>query len=199
MTPFARPSMLAFGASGAETCCRMLAGVALLIVAQAASDLGAAKARETAAARLAIAETIAKDPELLREIKAKNQSGESDAEIQKKDKLWQASPRYPLRKQLTSNACAARLKRIVASDPVIVEAFLMDAKGALVCASRETSDYWQGDEDKWLKTYKDGQRVFVDHPALDVSTNAYGVQLSMLISDGSAKVGALTLTLKVPR
>ena len=176
----------------------MLAGIALFVIAQHA-DLGADKARETAKAHLVLAEAIAKDAELLRAIKAKNQAGESDAEILQKDKEWQASPRYPLRKELVSNACAARLKKLVGSDPIIVEAFAMDNQGALVGSISKTSDYWQGDEDKWLKTYQDGLHVFVDHPALDVSTNAYGIQLSMLISEGAAKLGALTLTLKVPR
>jgi len=191
--------MLAFVASGVETGPRMIGLLAVLVLAQTASDLGEAKARETAKTRLVLAEAVAKDAELVRAIKAKNQAGESDAEIQQKDKAWQASPRYPLRKELAANACAMRLKKLVGSDAIVVEAFLMDAQGALVCTTRETSDYWQGDEDKWLKTYQDGLHVFLDHPALDVSSNAYGIQLSMLISEGAAKLGALTLTLKVPR
>jgi len=177
----------------------MLGPIVLLLVVQAPADLGAVKARQTASARLAVAEAIAKDAELLSAVKAKNLAGESDAEIQKKDKAWQASPRYPLRKELASNACAARLVKLIGGDPMVVEAFLMDARGALVCTTRETSDYWQGDEAKWLKTYQDGNKVFVDEPALDVSSNAFGVQLSLLVSEGAAKLGALTLTIKVPR
>jgi hypothetical protein len=83
----------------------------ILLLAQTSADPGAVKARETAYARVAIADAIAADAELLRAIKAKNQAGETDAD-------------------------------------------LMDAKGALVCASRETSDYWQGDEAKCAKTYR---------------------------------------------
>lgn len=177
----------------------MLFPIALVVVAQASADLGAIKARETAAARIGTAEAIAKDAELLRALKAKNQAGESDAEIQKKDKDWQVNPQHRLRRELTSSACATRLKKLVAPDAIIIEAFLMDAKGALVCATRETSDYWQGDEAKWLKTYRDGNKLFVDEPALDVSSNAFGVQLSLLVSEGPTKLGALTLTLKVPR
>lgn len=176
----------------------MLGPIALLLAAQASAQPGAVKARETAYARIATAETIASDAELLGAIKARNKAGESDAEIHKKDKEWQANPRYPLRKELTGNACAARLGKLVAADTIIVEAFLMDAKGALVCATRETSDYWQGDEAKWTKTYQDGRKVFVDEPALDASANAYAVQLSLLVGEGGTKLGALTLTLKVP-
>ncbi|MET0547008.1 MAG: hypothetical protein ABWZ40_11920 [Caulobacterales bacterium] len=35
----------------------------------------------------------------------------------------------------------------------IVFIMLMDARGLNVAASRPTTDYFQGDEDKWLKTY----------------------------------------------
>jgi hypothetical protein len=177
----------------------MLGSIALLVAAQAVTDPGAVKARQTAYARIATAEAVARDPELLRAIKAKNQAGESGVEIQNKDRQWQANPRYPLRQELTNNACASRLKKLVGTDAIVVEAFLMDARGALVCATRETSDYWQGDEAKWTKTYRDGKQVFVDDPALDLSSNTYAAQLSLLVSEGETKIGALTLTLKVPR
>ena len=44
---------------------------------------------------------------------------------------------------MTQGACAERLRALIKEDSFVVEAFLMDAQGALVCASRETSDYWQ--------------------------------------------------------
>ena len=171
----------------------------LLTLAQVSADPGALKARETAYARINLADKVTADADLVRAIKAKNAAGETDADIQKKDREWQANPRHPLRKELVQNACAARLTLLVKEDPIVVEAFLMDAKGALVCATHETSDYWQGDEAKWQKTFRDGKKVFVDDPALDASTGTYAVQLSALVSDAGAKIGALTLTLKVPR
>jgi len=100
---------------------------------------------------------------------------------------------------LTSGPCADRLRKLVGDDKLVVEAFLMDERGGLVCATVETSDYWQGDEAKWQKTYRDGAAVFVDEPALDASTGAFAVQMSRLVSDHGGKVGALTLTLKIPR
>jgi hypothetical protein len=91
------------------------------------------------------------------------------------------------------------LRKLVQDDKLVVEAFLMDSRGGIVCSTVETSDYWQGDEAKWLKTYRDGAPVFVDEPALDASTGTFAMQLSRLVSDARGKVGALTLTLKVPR
>jgi hypothetical protein len=172
----------------------------LALSMQSSGDLGAAKARDSASTRgLPLAQAVAADAELVKAVQAKNQSKESDEDVLKKDKEWQANQRYPLRQELTTNACALRLKKLLSAEPMVVEAFLMDHKGALVCATRETSDYWQGDEAKWQNTYADGKPAFVDLPALDVSSNAFGVQLSVLVKDGAAKIGALTMTLKVPR
>jgi hypothetical protein len=162
-------------------------------------DLGAAKAREAATARVPLAQAVASDAELLKAVVAKNQAKETDAEVLQRDKEWQANARYPLRTELTSNPCALRLKKLLAVEPNVVEAFLMDNKGALVCATRETSDYWQGDEAKWQSTYADGKAVFIDQPALDMSSNAFGVQLSVIVKDAGKPIGALTLLLKIPR
>jgi hypothetical protein len=95
--------------------------------------------------------------------------------------------------------CSIRIRKLLADDPHVVEALVMDNRGALVCATVEASDYWQGDEAKWQRTYQDGKEVFVDSPALDPSTGVYAVQLSVLIAEGSSRLGAVTLTLKIRR
>lgn len=157
------------------------------------------QARETAYARMPLVDRIAADPELLKAIVAKDQVVESPADIRRIDEEWRRNTRYPLRKSVTSGACADRLRKLVQDDKLVVEAFLMDERGGLVCSTIETTDYWQGDEPKWLRTYRDGTQVFVDDPALDPSTGTFAVQLSRLVSDGRRKVGALTVTLKIPR
>ena len=81
---------------------------------------------------------------------------------------------------------------------MVLEAFLMDAKGMNVGMCDATSDYWQGDEPKWQKTYGEGKRLFVDEAAQDVNTGVFAIQLSVLVSSGAQKAGALTLTLKIP-
>jgi hypothetical protein len=100
---------------------------------------------------------------------------------------------------MTTGPCADRLRALTKGDPFVLEAFLMDAQGALVCATHETSDYWQGDEAKWLKPMKEGLEAFVDEPAFDESTQSYALQLSVPVLRAGARVGALTFTLKVPR
>ena len=177
--------------------------VSAILVAVLGASLGFADApnpvRETALARIPKARAVAADPEVLKAVLAKNAMHESMEQILRHDKAWTEDVNYPLRKTLSTNACAQRLRALVKDDPTIVEVILMDAQGANVCVSSETTDYWQGDEAKWQKTYGANKEAFVDEPALDTSTGVYAIQLSVIVSDGMAKVGALTLTLKIRR
>jgi hypothetical protein len=174
-------------------CGVVVAGVAAVALAQSVGI------REAALARMPLAQKIGADPEILRALRAKNASGETIEEIQRKDKEWMANPQFALRKSLTSSACGQRLRDLTKSDTAVVEVILMDKNGANVCVSRETTDYWQGDEAKWQKTFGEGKDVFVDEPAFDQSTGVYAIQISTLIFDGKTKAGALTLGLRVPR
>jgi hypothetical protein len=168
------------------------AGAPTLVLAQAATAV-----KQMALARARFAEQMAADAEIKKAVLAKNAEGESRQTIGARDREWSSNPAAPLRKALTTSPCANRLREHLKSDPLVVEAILMDEKGANVCVSRETSDYWQGDEDKWQKPFVEGRSPFLDEPAFDASTATYAIQLSVPVSDGSRRIGALTLTLKV--
>jgi hypothetical protein len=158
-----------------------------------------AQVRETAYARVARAQALARDAELVKAVLESNARPQGLGEIMQTDQLWISSRDYPLRKQIVARPCSARMRRLLQDDTIVVEAFTMDGRGALVCATGEASDYWQGDEPKWQKTFQQGHDVWVEEPALDASTGMYAVQLSVPMRDGSRAIGALTLTLKVRR
>jgi hypothetical protein len=151
--------------------------------------------KQAAYARVALARAIASDPEVRKAVAAKNREGESTAAIERRDREWGSTP--ALRNRFTTGPCAERLRAMTGDDPLVVEVILTDQHGANVCLSRETSDYWQGDEDKWTRTFVDGQDPFVDEPAFDASSATYAVQLSVPVAEGGRRTGALTLTLKV--
>jgi hypothetical protein len=174
--------------------------VSLLLDPQAARPGGAvARVRELAAERVPAAQAAARDPDVLRAVLDSNARAESLADIQRKDAMWAAQRIYPLRKQVVGRPCSIKLRKLVREDQSVVEAFAMDDRGALVCSTVETSDYWQGDELKWIRTFQQGRDVFVEEPALDASTGVYAVQLSVPMSEGERRVGAVTFTLKLRR
>lgn len=171
----------------------------LLSFALMAQDSTLSRVRQTAYARIAKARAVAQDAQLVAFVAGRNAQRESLDEVRRKDAQWIASTSYLLRRTLTQNECAGRLRSLIEDDAIVVEALLMDQRGALVCASAETSDYWQGDEAKWKKTFAEGKDPFVDEPALDESTNQYAIQLSVPVSSDQKRIGALTFTLKLPR
>jgi hypothetical protein len=156
-----------------------------------------AAVKQMAHARVKLAEQMAADPQLRKAVTSKNAERESDATREARDRDWSHNKASTLRKDLSSSPCANRLRELIAVDPLVVEAILMDERGSNVCVSRETSDYWQGDEDKWRKPFVEGRPAFVDEPAFDQSTATYAVQLSVPVSESAKPIGALTLTLKV--
>jgi hypothetical protein len=158
-----------------------------------------ARVRQTAYARMELATGVAHDAGIVGFVQAKNEQQEPAAEIQKRDARWKSGGEAELRKETTTGPCAERLRALTKGDPFVLEAFLMDNQGALVCSTHETSDYWQGDEAKWQKPMKDGLEAFVDEPAYDESTQSYALQISVPVQRAGARIGALTFTLKVPR
>jgi hypothetical protein len=163
-----------------------------------ATPANVASIKETAYARVAVAQGIARDAAIRHAVEASNAVAESAEEIRKRDAAWMANRRDPLRQVIVQAPCSAHVRDMVKADVLVVEAFVMNARGTLVCSINETSDYWQGDEAKWQKTYVEGKAAYVDEPAFDASTGTYAVQVSVPVGDEAGKrTGAVTLTLKL--
>jgi hypothetical protein len=177
----------------------MLSAVLVSILLQAPSADAVGRVRELANSRVPRAQGAARDADVLKAVTDSNAKAESLDEVKKKDAIWSAQKTYPLRRMVVGRPCSNKLRKLVSDDPAIVEAFAMDDRGALVCSTVETSDYWQGDEPKWIRTYQQGRDVFMDQPALDTSTGVYAVQLSVPMTEGDKRIGALTFTLKLRR
>jgi hypothetical protein len=110
-----------------------------------------------------------------------------------------AYARDPLRQAIVQAPCSVKVRELVKEDPLVVEALVMNDRGTLVCSMAETTDYWQGDEPKWQRTFVDGKDAFVEEPAFDASTGKYAIQVSVPIAEGAKRIGAVTLTLKLNR
>jgi len=94
----------------------------------------------------------------------------------------------------------AQLKEIMRG--AVTEIVVMDGRGLNVAASDVDTDYWQGDEAKWQKTYLAGPgSVFVDDVELDTSTDLFQSEISMAITDPvSGKViGAIAVGIDLDR
>ncbi len=139
-----------------------------------------------------------KDPKIVSFVKAKNASGETLEQVKEKDKLWIATPGVDaFMKSILENDCSKYLLELRKLTPSVGEFFLMDLNGALVGETNKTSDYWQGDEDKHIKTCQIGGAGanFIDKIKFDESSQKFTRQVSVPVNDpdtGKA-IGAITV------
>jgi len=175
---------------------------ALLITSSASADDAAIQAKAKEYAQTEIKKWVA-DPDIVAAINAANteRAGYDQAKIDALDKQWKAevgASAHPLIDQTAANPASAKLKAICGSNETVTEAFLMDAKGMNVGICDPTSDFWQGDEAKWQKTFQVGpDAVFVDKVEQDESTQKFEVQTSMTVVDPATgkPIGAITVGL----
>src|SRR5260221_13282039 len=172
---------------------------AIVLVALSGQAEPAAAVKETAYARVALAQSIGRDPAIHAAVVASNAVAETPEQIRRRDAYWIANTHDPLRQTIVRAPCSDKVRALVKADVVVVEAFVMNNRGTLVCSIAETSDYWQGDEPKGQKTHVDGKDGFVEGPAFDVSTGENAIQGSVPAFDPGNRAGAGTLTLKLHR
>lgn len=156
-------------------------------------------------AKSTVAQWVA-SPEVIAAVKAQNakHEGLSQGDIDKLDKQWRAEvdgSSKPMIDEVLGNAVSKFLANIKeATGGMVTEIFVMDNRGLNVGQSDVTSDYWQGDEAKWQKTYSVGpDAIFVDEVEMDESTQTLQTQVSMSIKDPetNAVIGAITVGVNV--
>lgn len=124
----------------------------------------------------------------------------SEAEIIVLDKQWRAetnSASQPLIEEVLGRPLSAYLAKVKEeSQGLYTEIFVMDAKGMNVGQSDVTSDYWQGDEAKWQKTYLEGpSAIHIGDIEMDESSQQFQAQLSLSVVDPASGtvIGAVTV------
>ena len=77
---------------------------------------------------------------------------------------------------------------------LVTEVMLINDMGTLAAMSQLTSDYWQGDEAKFQKTYDvSGDALFIDEPEWDDENKIWRGQVSFTITDEGKSIGAVTM------
>jgi hypothetical protein len=142
------------------------------------------------------------DAVFVKAVEAQNAKKMTLEEIQAVDKKWMAAEeKMPIQAELQTNECAKALGKIVESLKGVSESFVMDDKGANVCMSGLTSDYWQGDEAKWQKSFNEGKGgVDAGKVSFDKSANTNLQQVSLpILGKGGKIIGAVTWGLVVDK
>lgn len=144
---------------------------------------------------------IGADPVIVAAVKAQNAKGMSLDQIKELDKKWRATAgEDSFMKSLMDSECGQHLRKLQDSQEYFAEIFVMDNQGGNVAMTDKTSDYWQGDEAKFKKSFAGGQgAVFVDDVEFDKSTQTYVSQVSVPVMDGGKAIGAITFGIDVDK
>jgi len=139
----------------------------------------------------------ANSPLLLNALQKQNEQGMSMGDVLTIDAQWSDDGYKPLVDALLANDVSQYLQQKVASSPLYMEAFLCDKKGAIVGLYPKTTDYWQGDEDKFIKSYVGGEgRIIYGPLRFDESTKTYSVQISVPVNEWNDTYGVLVVGIK---
>lgn len=141
------------------------------------------------------------DPVIVKAVNAENAKGKTPDQVKEYDKKWRETPGVAdFMKLLMESECGKHIQSIQKSKPYFAEIFVMDNLGANVAMTDKTSDYWQGDEDKFIKSYNAGKGgIHISDVEFDDSTQAYLVQVSIPVKDGTNVIGAVTFGVDVDR
>ena len=182
---------------------KLVAGAAVVLALQ----LGGAIAADDYSAQLTqLAKTkikqFAEDPVVVAAIEAQNKvtAAYDQAKIDALDKQWTSevdAANKPLINATMGNDASKFLAKVQNdSQGLYTEIFATDAKGLNAAQSSVTSDYWQGDEDKFSKTFPVGpDAVFLGKVEQDESTQQFQQQVSITITDPKTgtSIGSITV------
>lgn len=126
----------------------------------------------------------------------------SPEQIRELERRWQdefVSNQYKLIAELMDQPGSRYLRRVKLNGlGMYHEIQLMDAVGLLAGASDPNNDYWQGEEPKWLETFRVGKdAMHIGKLKFDESALAWEIQISLPVvdPDTGTPIGAVTIGL----
>ncbi len=143
---------------------------------------------------------IMADPQLLAAIRAQNLalSAQTQTEIDLIDRQWieeRKNPNGALTAALLAAPASRHLQALIdGSGGVLTHAILMDGKGRNTAIAAPTTDYWQGDEAKYLDTAARASTE-VDRGHVEIRHDGKGraCWLSRTIFENGKPIGALAV------
>ena len=164
-----------------------------MVVAQ--GDIGQKELKELLRTKTRTVQHMALNPALIEAVRRQNAEKLEMQHIKQRDDDWKANDDLtPFKRSLQVNGAGKMLRRYVSRNPSLNEAFLTDNQGANVAAFPATSDYWQGDEDKWTESFNEGAgQLFLGPIEHDDSTNTVAVQVSAPLFHQGETIGVLVV------
>lgn len=106
---------------------------------------------------------FAQDPVVIETVRTYNEANKdlTAEEIASMDKAWRTTPGFnDLMKEILLNPCSKRLTAFQDKYDGFAEIFVTDTRGLNVGMTNKTTDYYQADEDWWVRAFAGGQGLF---------------------------------------
>lgn len=161
----------------------------------AQEDISQDELRSLLKAKIRSVQHMALNPTVIRAARRQNAQGLEMGEIKKRDDEWKGTKELTHFKRSLQESSAGRfLKRVIGLNLSFNEAFATDNQGANIAAYPATSDYWQGDEEKWSESFNSGNgKIYLGPLEFDESTKTYAVQVSAPLYDRGETIGVLVV------
>lgn len=133
-------------------------------------------------------------------------SNKSDSELKVINRQWIeefAKGNIAFSKTIVNQEASKILKQYqTENEELLSEIMVMDNRGYNVAVTDMTSDYWQGDEDKFKKTFnKSPQTIFIEKIEYDASSKHFQVNVSSKIinPETNEAIGVITMGVDVDK
>jgi hypothetical protein len=138
---------------------------------------------------------------ITRYIAAQNAQKASVEKLKALDARWKASPNVePYMWDLMRNALAFELVGFQYRNKFIVEAFAMNAQGAIVAETNRTSSFYKGEAAKFTAAYAGGAgALWYGVPEFDESTGEMVIQVSVPVMRDGKAIGAIVFGVSLDR
>lgn len=149
---------------------------------------------------IATIQEIAQNPHIIKEINQRNSEKISLEKIKQLDALWPTvTIDHPLKQSMFISPAGRYLKsRVEFENSIFSEIFLTDNQGANITAWPITSDYWQGDEAKWQRSFNEGRGdIYIGNLEYDESTQTDAIQISVPVIQNRRAIGVIIAGIKL--
>lgn len=149
--------------------------------------------------------SIASKPEVIEAVKASNARQLAKEQVIALDEKWiRLKGRLPEADQIKSSKVSAFLAAEMNKQSYFKEAILTGNQGETVAMNIVTTDYWQGDEEKFTAIFDTNLPSLkpdshISRARWDESTKAMIAQVSVPVYDGDYMIGTLTVGVDLKR
>ena len=148
---------------------------------------------------------LASKPEVIEAVKASNARQLGKERIMELDERWiKLKGRLPEADQIMNSKVSALLTAAMNKQSYFKEAILTGNQGETVAMNMVTTDYWQGDEEKFTAIFDTNlpsrkPDSHISRARWDESTKAMIAQVSVPVYDGDYMIGTLTVGVDLKR